>query len=214
MKSFSYIPLLLLTAIPTSSFADSNWYAQATFGPNLLGDQSITYTDPVIATSASSSFDTGFIAGGAVGYRYDNQWRSEVEIQYRTSPLDNVDIPGVGSFSEGDYSSLMLGLNASYDFETAGIEQLSWFAGAGIAWIQEVDIDFESTAGEQSYSADDLGFQLMLGARYDLTDNWYLVSDLRYLSVSSIDMAGEGVSGTVTADYDPVAINFGFGFSF
>ena len=214
MKTFLYIPLFLLSAVPTSLLAESKWYAQATFGPNLLGDQDISYTDPANATSASSSFDTGFIAGGAVGYRYEGQWRTEVEIQYRTSPLDSVDIPNVGSFSDGDYSSLMLGLNAYYDFETAGMDRFSWFAGAGIAWLQEVDIDFESAAGEQSYSSDDLGFQLMLGARYDLTDNWYLVSDLRYLSVSSIDMTGEGVPGTVSADYDPLAFNFGIGFSF
>ena len=214
MKRKGFTALILIIATPCAALAESGWYAQATFGANLLDDQEIAYTDAAGTASANASFDTGFIAGGAVGYRYDGGWRSEVEVQYRTSPLDSVDIPGVGSFDDGDYSSLMVGLNAYYDFAPSGTDRFSWFAGAGLAWLQEVDIDFETTAGEQSYSADELGFQLLLGARYDLSDTWYLMSDLRYLSVNSIDMSGEGVPGTVSADYDPVAINVGFGFSF
>ena len=114
-----------------------------------------------------------------------------------------------------DYSSLTFAANGYYDFNLFGSDKARAYAGAGIAWLQEIDIDFEQNGVEQSFSSDDVGFQLMLGARYNLGERWYLDAEARYLSATGISMdSEEGTGGTVTADYDPLSLTLGFGWQF
>ncbi len=199
----------------SSGQAADNGYANARLGLNSLGDQTVSYPDSITTSAASAEFDGGFLAGGSVGYQFGDSWRLEGELIYRTSEPDRIDLPGVDVFTEGDYSSLTFGANGYYDFNLFGSDKARAHAGAGIAWLQAIDTDFEQNGIEQSFSSDDLGFQLILGARYNLGERWTLDAEARYLAATGIDMTGEdGAGGSVSADYDPLSLTVGFGWQF
>ena len=150
-----------------------------------------------------------------MGHEFSNNWRLEGEVLYRTSELDSGDIPGLGTFTDGDYSSLAIAANGFYDFNLFGNEKISSYVGAGIGWLQEIDIDFEQSGIEQSFSTDDIGFQVMAGARYDLGENWFVDAEARYFFASDIEMTAEdNAVGTVTADYDPLTFAISAGWRF
>lgn len=55
----------------------------------------------------------------------------------------------------------------------------------------------------------------MAGVDYDLSDRFYLTSELRYGSQSALDLEEEDGNGSVTdIDYQPITIGFGLGFRF
>ncbi len=199
----------------TSAQAEGPWYATAKFAYNTLDDQGIEYTALGNTTTGNVEFDGGFAAGAAAGYRFNDSWRLEGEFMYRTSELDRADVTDLGTFTDGDYSSVAIGVNGLYDFNLFGSDKTRAYVGAGIAWLQEIDIDFEEGGVESSYSGDDFGFQVMLGARYDMNERWFLETDVRYFFASDIDMTAEGNAiGQVTADYEPLSITAGIGWRF
>ena len=195
--------------------AEGDWYATAKFAYNTLDDQDIEYTALGNATNGRAEFDGGFAAGATGGYRFNESWRLEGEFMYRTSELDSADIAGLGTFDDGDYSSVAIGVNALYDFNLFGSDKTRAFAGAGVAWLQEIDVDFEENGVESSYSGDDFGFQVMLGARYDIGERWFLETDVRYFFATDIEMTAEGNAlGRVEADYEPLSVTAGIVFVF
>jgi len=213
--------LVAITLLASASFfaadarAEGDWYATAKFAYNTLDDQDIEYTAAGNTGNGTAEFDGGFAAGATGGYRFNDNWRLEGEVLYRTNDLDTVDIPGVGTFTDGDYSSVAIGVNGLYDFNLFGSDKTRAYVGAGVAWLQEIDIDFEENGVESSYSGDDIGFQVMLGARYDLSERWFLETDVRYFFASDIDMSAEDDAvGTVVADYEPLSVTAGIGWKF
>ena len=216
MKVFGYLALSLLLIVSQAGAQDNGrWYASAIAGGNWLGDQDIRFDAAGASATDSASFESGFAAGGALGYMFSDRWRAEVELLYRTSNLDEVSLAGVGTFDEGDYSSLSIGLNGYYDFNLVGSDDITTYVGAGLVFLQEIDIDFEAAGAEQSFSSDDFGVQFMFGSRYNLSDGWFVGAELRYLTASDIDMTGEAdASGTVQSDYDPISVSAIVGWRF
>ena len=195
--------------------AEGPWYATAKFAYNTLDDQDIEYTAAGSTTNGAAEFDGGFAAGATGGYRFNDNWRLEGEVLYRTSELGRADIPGMGTFNGGDYSSVAIGVNGLYDFNLFGSDKTRAYVGTGVAWLQEIDIDFEQNGIESSYSGDDIGFQVMLGARYDLGERWFLESDVRYFFASDIEMSAEdNAVGNVVADYESLSVSVGIGWNF
>ena len=116
---------------------------------------------------------------------------------------------------DGDFSSLGVGLDGAYQFNLLGNPAVQSYAGAGIVWFQEIDIDFEGEGPERSYSGDDIGIQVFLGARYALNDRWSLHAEARYLTASGIEMDGEGAApGSFEADYDRTSVTAGLSYRF
>ena len=215
MRIFKITAIAAAGIATASAHADSNWYATAKFAYDTQDDQDIEYTAAGNTINGAADFDGGLPAGATGGYRFGNNWRLEGEVLYRTSELDRADIAGFGTFTDGDYSSVAIGVNGLYDFELFGSEKMKAYVGAGVAWLQEIDIDFEENGVENSYSGDDFGFQLMLGARYDVSERWFLESDIRYFFASDIEMSAEdGAVGNVVADYEPLSVSVGLGWRF
>jgi len=93
---------------------------------------------------------------------------------------------------------------------------LTPWVGGGLTWIQELDLDSEGADGERSFSGSgSVGYQLMAGLDYELSDSLYLTSDLRYTSFSGIDLNEEGGNGRiVNIDYQPITVGLGLGYRF
>lgn len=195
---------------------DSRWYATADIGLGSLGSQTLTYEDAADTSSTKADFSASFAGGGSLGYRFANGFALEGEVMYRRNEMDPVSLPGLGDFSEGDFASLGLGINAMYHFGFDSLPKLDAYAGLGFVYLQEIDIDFDN-AGEQeiSFETDDTAWQAKVGAIYNLSDRWFVDGSLNYLTASSIRMAIPGdPSQTITSDYNHWTGSVGIGFRF
>jgi outer membrane protein W len=84
-----------------------------------------------------------------------------------------------------------------------------------VAWLTEIDIDFEEAGGEVSYSGDGVGLRALFGARYELGERFFLDAGVRYTAVSSVELDAEEVAiGRIEADYEPWSVPVGFGWRF
>ncbi len=215
--SMSSIAAVLLIGASTTRVAlaeDSGWYVGAIGGITAQGNQTLDLEDASVPT-ARVDLGTGFLAGATVGYQFDSPWQVEGEIAYQTVDVDGLTPEAFGPFDDSNFASLTAAVNFRYMQNLFGSEKARAFAGAGLVYLSEVDIDFESAGMEQSFSGDDFGVQFMVGARYKLGEQFYLESGLRYLLASSIDLDGEGdASGRVKADYSPYALTLSLGWQF
>ena len=130
-----------------------------------------------------------------------------------TSPLGWLD--GAGTLPSGNFASTAFALNGLYSFNLFGREEVRTYVGLGLAYLTEVDIDFEQGNQESSYSGDGLGLQVLAGARYEFGQRWFLDAGLRYLNAGKVSMVGEGsASGRASADYNPWSATLGIGWRF
>lgn len=176
-------------------------YFEAFGGASFLSSTDLMFG----AVSDDTSFDTGTVVGGALGYDFAGPFRAELEFTYRSAD---------GSDVEGDFASTTLAVNGYYDFPamTAGLRP---YVGAGIGSVTEIDYDIANgpLAGEYS---DDGGalFQAMVGVRYDLTPSVMLTGELRYFDAGSRTLTRSGGGGTVDADYSGTELTLGLAYRF
>ena len=202
----------------TNARADESekWYATANFGLGSLSSETLTYFDGNESSTAGADFDSGFGAGATLGYRFANGWALEGEFMYRTNDLEPIDVPGHGSYEEGDFASLAIGINALYRFQLGASGKFEGYIGPGLVYLQEIDIDFENP-GEQevSFETDDMAWQLKLGGRYDLSKRWFADASATYLVGSGIQVERFGGSTqTIESDYNHLMVSVGVGFRF
>ena len=195
---------------------DGGFYGRLYTGINNVGTDSLTQTVDGNTTSADADFTASFTGGGAFGYRYGDRWRVELDAAYRSAEVDRIAFDGGATYTDGNFASLTLGLTGIYDFKPFGAGR-NWtpYIGLGLAYVQEVDIDFEDDSGEISFESDDFALSALGGLRYESSQRWFADGELRYFNLGDVDLDG-GTPGTgqVTADYDPLSFTFGFGWNF
>lgn len=106
--------------------------------------------------------------------------------------------------------------SASVDFDTLPSNpDLDLYAGIGLVYLQEIDIDFEAGGRETSFETDDIAFQLKFGGRYDLSDRWFIEGGAAYLAASGIEMEFPADrSQTIESDYNHWSASLGIGWRF
>lgn len=205
----------LLSPLGAQAQEARDWYATGFVGLVTQSDERLAFASGPINANPTLKNDTGFGAGGALGRRLGDQWRVEIEFSYQSVDHEPLTLFAGGPSGDGNYASTSVGLNALYDFDLFGSSRARSYVGAGIAYLTEVDVDFESGGQESSFSGSDAGFQLMAGVRYDLTERAFLDVSLRYLMASGVELdAEENATGRVTADYSPLSLMVGFGWRF
>lgn len=215
------IPLFTLTALAVPAFqasAESSWYIKPTFGVSMLSDQDGQVTDVLGQTgNVDINLGRGFNAGIAVGYFVNDNWAAELYWEYRSNDSETT-LPGSVQFTDGNFASSVIAINAYHYFDSDSDSDWRWFAGAGLAFIQEIDIDLEDASGERSFSGSgDTGFQLMFGADYTLSKHLSAQAEVRYMNISGIDMdAEENVTlGTFeNIDYTPLSLQLSLKYRF
>lgn len=209
-------PAVAAVCLSAAALADdSGWYAAGVVGFNTLGDETLEYRAGTATESAEASFDTSFLGGATVGYRLSPNWRIESELMYRRNDLSDFSVPSFPNVDEGDFASLSIGFSGLYDFDLFGQPSIRSYVGAGVVFIQEVDIDFETAGVETSFETDDIGLQLQFGARYEFGERWFADAGIRYLlaSNSELELPADSTQ-TVTADYAPLSVSVGVGWRF
>jgi len=198
-----------------SAADDAHWYATANVGGNFMSDQAVSLAGDGPTQSGDASLSSGLLAGAAVGRAFSRSFRAEAEFVYQSVDHDGVRLAGGSSLPSGNFASTALALNGLYSFNLFGREEVRTYVGLGVAWLTEVDIDFEQGGQEASYSGDGFGVQLIAGARYEIGERWFLDAGLRYLSAGEVTMDGEAATtGRVRADYEPWSATLGIGWKF
>ena len=217
-KSRAPRAFIALVILPAAAMADDDnrWYATANIGIGSLADAPLTYSDGTQSDSVDASYEASFAGGGTLGYRFARGWALEGEIMYRRNELDPVAIPQLGSFSEGDFASLALGINALYHFRFGTSGKWSGYVGPGIVYLQEIDIDFGSNGQQEiSFETDDTALQFKFGGRYDFSERWFAEAGASYLTAGGVKMALPADSTrTIESDYDHWTLSAGVGFRF
>lgn len=215
-SSAKYIALALSTLLATPALAEGNYYIKPHLGLSIVQDNDLAQTG-VAAPGAEGdgSYDTGFAAGLAFGYRYGNGWSAEIDWEYRSNDNDEVSFTDGTRFDNGDIASNVFYLNGYYTFEEA-VGRLRPYVGAGLGWVQEIDLDLESGGIETSYSGDgDIVWQLMVGAEADIARNWRLQGGLRYGRITGVDLDAENGAGKIkNLDYETWTVAVGVVYDF
>jgi outer membrane autotransporter protein len=195
--------------------AEEHFYATATAGFARQSDQRIDYTLGAQSGSVDAPLGNGLLVGGTVGRRFANGWRTELEFMYQSVDRDALTLPNTGITGDGNHASTSIALNALYEFDLFGSPRVRTYVGAGLVYLTEVDIDFEAAGVERSFSGDDTGWQVLAGARYDVSERLFFDVGVRYLAASGVEFKGEeGAVGTLVSDYEPLAISASIGWRF
>jgi outer membrane autotransporter protein len=214
-------PLLCVGLVPTSALAQAEpkgFYATIYGQSSRITSSDLTESGAGGAgTGLRAEFGNGWGFGGDFGYRYGNGWAAEVEWNYRRHALKSLKGGSATIASDGDYASNTLLINGLRRFPSGG----AWtpYLGAGIGWVQEIDIDLTPSAGggERSYSTNKFAYQLIAGTEYAITPQWRLTADARWLRVGSVSLDNEtgNPGGTIgPLKYNPVSVQVGVRYSF
>ncbi|GAB5379893.1 MAG: hypothetical protein Alis3KO_14350 [Aliiglaciecola sp.] len=215
MKTLSFV--LLVTGSSTfcsPSFAQQNWYVKPYLGLSQLSDTNgnARVIDQIGGT-ANINTDSGFIAGIGVGYHYSNNFAVEIDWEYRSNDSQTT-IDDSVTYEEGNYASSMFSINGIWSFNN--FDRIKPYVGAGLLWAQEIDIDLETNGEELSYSgSSDTGFQGFVGLDYRVSERWLANVEVRYGSVTGIDLDGEDTTGNISdLDYQTTTLQFGVKYKF
>jgi opacity protein-like surface antigen len=198
--------LALALSAPLPALAeDGSLYVRA-FG----GASSLSSTDLIGSITGTADFDTGTIAGGAIGYDCaGSPFRSEIEWTYRSA-----DAQAFGGGATGDFASTTLSVVGYYDL--AGVDpsgQFTPYVGLGIGIPTEVDFDISGGTAPGEYTDNGgAAWQAILGAAWAVNDRWALTGEVRYFDAGSRDLSSDG--NTLTADYQTVDVALGLRLSF
>ncbi len=161
----------------------------------------------------NTDLDNGFTSGMAIGHKINDKWSAELWWSY-TSNEHNGSTSGSLANQNGNFASNIFGLASYYNFNA--IKGFKPYVGLSLLITEEIDIDFESSSTEQSYSSGgDIGYGLTLGSKYDINDKYYIFGDLQYNYFSGLDLTNEDGTGIISnINYTPLALRIGFAMNF
>ena len=206
---------LAMQLLAASALAEDNWFVRPYAGLSQMSDLSADFDNiDSLSGEADVNLDSGFTGGLGVGYRFDERLALEFGWEYRSND-SSVTLNDASRFEDGNYASNLFYLNGHYFLEASGKWQP--YVGAGLTWVEEIDIDLERGGQEQSYSGDgETGYQIFAGVNYELNKDWELQTELRYGSITDISLQGEsGTAGEITGiDYETTTLQLGLVYQF
>lgn len=176
----SYKSLLSVAAMVASLFI-----AQTAKAADELGDKvyfvlgagfNLPLNSSIDSTSSNETadWDTGWSSKAAIGYKFDNSWRSELEGAYR----ENAN----GKDKAGDVEVWSLMGNLVYDFDVH--EEWTPYLGAGIgaAWVDADKVSPAGAGANWSGNSSSLAYQGIAGVAYEFAKDVDVVLDYRFFS--------------------------------
>jgi len=203
----SLVLLMAASALMNASFAyaeEEGFYFAVGGGLNHVSDDRVKSSGTV---NNSIEYNNGYAAQGAIGYKYTNGLRSEVELSYRKNDVD--DIAGARTSGHNDVTSAMV--NVLYDFDIT--DSFDTYVGAG-AGVAHVDYDrVRTAAGTQLDDSDTTpAVQLIAGASYPIADATEAFVDYKYFHATNPDFTNPAGANTKT-DYDASTVVVGLKFN-
>lgn len=165
------------------------FYVRAAAGISFASDleQDLTFSPSVLFADTPPNaqvldFDSGFVAGGAIGFDYADGIRTELEYRYMTTSIDSVvQSGGVGGSqtltpANDDFNTQLLMTNVFYDFRNSS--RLTPFVGIGVggAFTENENGDRDAALAYQGRA----GLALALNGGFSI--------DLEYIYTRSNDL--------------------------
>jgi opacity protein-like surface antigen len=159
----------------------------------------------------------GYFFGGAVGAKFLEYFRSELQVGYRSTEIQNISVQGEPAGSNGNLGLLSIMANGYFEMEIA--EGLSPFVGFGIGWGMP-SLDADNKPGPLQLSVDDTDsvfvFNAMVGGTWAISDITDLSLGYRYIQTE--DITYSSTIGTTAQrldfEYDAHEIYLGLRFNF
>jgi outer membrane protein OmpA-like peptidoglycan-associated protein len=169
-------------------FNPSGWYGSLEGGYSKLASSKLYLnTAPTLPSDPNHKlrFSDGYGALGGLGYKFDNNFRVELELGYRRNDIPNINpYAGVNGHASG-FSQMM---NVIYDFDLA--PNLLAYGGLGIGGV---DVTVKaSTNGISLLNGDDytIGYQGVAGLAYRIAPLTYAYVDYHYLTAVGAHIGG------------------------
>ena len=160
----SGIAVALLVFPTTGAYAENNsWYLDAFGGVNWMDGDNST----IVIHAANVELEPGFTVGGALGYQFENNIRTEVEFAYRANTADKLkydDLPDSYIFDGAIHVSSIMG-NAWHDFKIT--QELKGYLGSGlgVAFVSAKELGTKEVFyGETMIDGTDTVFSYQAGA--------------------------------------------------
>jgi outer membrane protein OmpA-like peptidoglycan-associated protein len=209
------VAALSLGAASQTSARHNGWYVGVEAGANWIGDNDVIGSfgysgEPEFEAEAISlvpfsspsfdaglDFDTGWAGFITAGYAFDNNWRIEAELGYRTNdfgvdPFFNGKLPSIVrtdalidpySTIGGDLTEYTAMINVIYDVPLTDKLTFSVGVGAGVDFANVEVAGFDDTDTNFAYQA-------IAGVSYEITKRLDLTLTYRYLHVDEPEFSG------------------------
>ncbi len=194
-------------------------YIEYNAGVSIIRNQNITRANP-IGLSGRVESEPGFNVGGAIGTKFLQHFRTEINVGYRQSEVDAIRlVRGDESDGKGAISMIHLlgNVYAEYDFELGVIPYFGIGAGWGL-----IEIDARNTTRTIEIDAGDHAFiwNVMAGASVPFTDVTSFSLGYRYLQSEDLNFRARRIGPPVNAgrqvdsEFDSHEVVFGIRYSF
>lgn len=190
-------------------------YVEYDAGVTFMRNQNLTRANPV-GLNGSVQSTTGFNVGGAIGTRFLEHFRTEINVGYRQNKVDHFGIQAGNNDGKGTQSMIHVLFNAyaEYDFDLGVIP----YFGLGMGYGQ-VRIDAHNKNDSLQMDAKDDAFlwNLMTGISVPFSDVTTFSLGYRYMATEDLNFRGDiaGIGGRqIDSEYDAHELVFGIRYSF
>ena len=192
---------LLLTVLPVPLWAaeesddeseSTSVYLQYVGGVSVVRNQNVDGAGATgVGLSGSADLATGYAIGGAIGVKFLEHFRGELEITYNDADVDNFSLRGEPSTAKGGLSMLAIMANGYVDWDF-GIG-VTPYLGAGIGWGQ-AEFSARNRSGPQQSEIDDTDsvfvWSVMAGASVPVGKSLEFSLGYRYLASEDLRLSG------------------------
>ena len=207
----SSLPTLAATAIlpEAAPTAASPWFATVSAGLSIIPSGDVTFG----GRTYEGDFENGPLIRGSFGRRIGANWTIEAEWFYRTNSLGTL-VATDRRFTAGDVASNNLFVNATYSlgprFAWRGITP---YAGLGLGWIQELDLDLEGPDGGEFSSSGFTAWQWSIGLQRLIGPRAVIFLEGRAVAAGERELEARG-GRRLKIEYDAWAMLAGLRWSF
>ncbi|MDF1812399.1 MAG: outer membrane beta-barrel protein [Verrucomicrobiales bacterium] len=147
------------------------------------------------AANVTAGFDTGWMAGGTLGYQFAPGLSIEIEGATGEADLDSYAVNGTNFAYSGDLNYSQIAVNMIYEFRPNRIfsPYVGFGIGAGFAEADFVSPGFRIDDDDAAFL-----YQFIGGARLKINTNSSFFAEYRYGSLGELSLQGSG--GGVTFD--------------
>ena len=208
-----------MLALSGPARAEEDWYVRLAAGAAWQADaDGADLTDAGGREGVDGSFDLGYGAGIAVGRWFGERWRADLGFDYRSVDIDRIKVDDGRVADDGNYASSALSLNGYYHFTNPRAERaFSPYLGAGVVWLNEIDIDLEGGDFRPAYEDledDGFGVQVMGGVSWRQSSRIRWDAELKWLYYGEADLDNGNQASLESLDYAPLTLQLGFSYEF
>ncbi|HUC60766.1 MAG TPA: OmpA family protein [Alphaproteobacteria bacterium] len=204
------VACLALAALPRAAAAMDQTHPLPGYYFTFEGGGSFMPTQQISGDNvgANLSMDSGVALLGAIGFRFDDGFRPEIEINYHRNRIDTID--GTHAATSPHTAAFAGMVNLMYDVPYHPFSpRIAPYVGVGVG-AAHFDYEEVQPFGDTTLSSSDVeaAFQGIVGVAYNLTNRVALTADYRYFRTSTGRLQ-TGDDRHVSADFESHTVMVG-----